>query len=167
MMRAKGMAVACLLLALAGCGGGTMERDADGQEILEADRAFSRLSGAEGISAAFTAYMADDAVIYRDGTEPIVGADAIRAAYAGVTGGSLTWEPSTVDVADSGDLGWTRGSYLYRGEGEDGEPFESRGFYVSIWRRQADGSWKYVFDSGIRGPAPAEAAGTETEADGE
>jgi ketosteroid isomerase-like protein len=61
---------------------------------------------------------------------------------------SLTWEPRRSDIAASGDLGWTTGSYVSRGVGADGQPREAQGRYVTIWRKLPDGAWKVVMDLG-------------------
>ena len=61
---------------------------------------------------------------------------------------SLTWEPERADIAASGELGWTTGSFVSVAPGPDGTPARTEGRYVSIWRRQDDGSWKVVMDLG-------------------
>ena len=122
------------------------------EEILAADRAFAALSKEKGALAAFAAYAADDAVLYRPKQEPIEGRDALIAVMETDPEGTLEWMPKTVTAAASGDLGFTRGTFVYRPAAGPG----AIGWYVSIWQRQAGGDWKFVFDSGIAtGPAPA------------
>lgn len=72
-------------------------------------------------------------------------------------GVSLTWEPSRADIAASGDLGWTTGRYVLESPEADGEVVRGQGVYVSLWRRQDDGSWKGVMDLG--NPAETSAEG--------
>lgn len=95
--------------------------------------------------------------MYRDRSEPFVGLEAIGKVLAADPDSILVWEPIAADMASSGDLGYTRGKFdYYTAPGEDGEtrlgPF--KGYYTSIWKKQADGSWKWVFDGGIISETP-------------
>ena len=120
------------------------------QELMAADRAFSALSVEKGVPHAFDAYMADDAAVYREKSHPIVGRAALNEIYSKSTGYLLEWEPAFADAGASGDFGYTRGRWQITPDGED-EP-ASYGYYVTIWKRQPDGSWKWVFDTGVNGP---------------
>lgn len=121
--------------------------------LMETDRAFSKLSVEKGMYEAFDSYMADDATMYRNGSNPFVGREAIRPLLPkGNDGGVLKWEPTFADVAASGDLGYTLGKYEFIMPDSAGNPASSFGFYISVWKKQADGKWKWVFDSGIQGP---------------
>jgi sialate O-acetylesterase len=130
----------------------------DTAEVLyEADRAFSARAQEVGTAQAFTEYAAEDAVMYRDRAEPIIGKEAIGKVFAGDAGSSLVWEPVAGDISSSGDLGYTRGKFVYHtAPGEDGTrqgPF--KGYYTSIWKKQPDGTWKWVYDGGIMTELPA------------
>ena len=119
--------------------------------LVEAERAFSRLSQREGVRAAFLAYLAEDAVLFRPG--PVPGREFIAARPSPPI--ELTWWPVYVEVAASGDLGYTTGPYVLReaGAGQGGET--QNGYYLTVWRRQADGAWKVVADLGAATPPPA------------
>ncbi len=119
--------------------------------LVEAERAFSRLSQREGVRAAFLANLAEDAVLFRPG--PVPGREFIAARPSPPV--ELTWWPVYVEVAASGDLGYTTGPYVLRetGSGPGGET--QTGYYITVWRRQADGAWKVVADLGATTPAPA------------
>lgn len=121
------------------------------QELLEADRAFSALSVEKGMREAFGTYMTDDVVIYRGGLPPVEGRASALPLYPDNPEIMLRWEPWFVDIAQSGDLGYTLGSYRLRVPDDNGGMQESTGSYVSIWRKQSDGSWKFVFDTGHPG----------------
>ncbi len=131
------------------------------EELMEADRAFSRASVTLGRPAAFLQYMSEEAVLYPFQGEPIRGREEYRriteSPLPGGGSSSLEWEPFFADVASSGDLGYTLGSYTATRVQEDGRVDVSRGYYVTIWKKQADGSWKFVFDGGNQAPpAPAD-----------
>jgi sialate O-acetylesterase len=132
-------------------------QDKDPAAILHAtDRAFSERAQEVGTAQAFTEFAAADAVMYRDRSEPIEGREAIGQLLSSDQGSSLVWEPIAGDIAASGDLGYTRGKFVYHtAPAEDGTrqgPF--KGYYTSIWKKQADGTWKWVYDGGIISELP-------------
>lgn len=129
--------------------------------LLQTDKDFSAMSAKDGARAAFTHYLADDAVSLPQGGAPMHGADAISAQLPGPDGGTLTWTPSGGDVAASGDLGYTWGSYEYRGKNAKGEAVVGYGKYTTVWKRQASGEWRAVLDMGNQSPGPA--SGSEPE----
>ena len=64
------------------------------------------------------------------------------------------WSDAVVDtdkgeVVGAGDLGYTTGRSILRGKGPDGKPSERRGEYLTVWRKQRDGTWKVIFDTGL------------------
>lgn len=136
-----------LLLLLAGCGG-VVDIEKTKQELMQVDREFSQLSEAEGIRTAFETYMADSAVIYRSDREPFKGRDQILPLFPPDSPGKLTWDPYFAEAAGSGELGYTLGKYEYRYTDAEGAEQVATGHYVTIWKRQADGKFKYVFDTG-------------------
>lgn len=60
----------------------------------------------------------------------------------------LKWQPVKVDVAASGDLAYTIGTWQITGKNRKGEPISMTGKYVTIWKKQADGTWKVAVDIG-------------------
>lgn len=125
-------------------------------ELMETDRAFSKMSLEEGYKIAFDFYMADEVIIYRSGIFPVSGRDAVNELLAKDPDAVLKWEPFYADIAKSRDLGYTLGSYEYINTDSLGNEQSYYGNYVSIWKKQADGSWKYVFDTGHPSPTPEE-----------
>ena len=126
--------------------------------LMDLDRAFAARAKEVGTTQAFSEFAAEDAVMYRDRSEPFIGREAIEKVLATDPGSILLWEPITADMASSGDMGYTRGKFDYfTAPGEDGKtrmgPF--KGYYTSIWKKQPDGSWKWVFDGGIISETPA------------
>lgn len=122
---------------------------------MEADRAFAA-AVAEGGSEAWASWFAGDGAMIQPGVGEIRGREEILSMMASLDepGVSLRWEPLRADIAASGDLGWTTGTYVSESPGPDGEVRTGQGRYVSIWRRQPDGSWKVVMDLGNPTAAP-------------
>jgi ketosteroid isomerase-like protein len=121
----------------------------DPSVLLAADSAFDAAVAGGGSEAWVEWFDADGAMI-QPGVGEIRGLDAIRSAvtYLDDAGTSLRWAPARADIAASGELGWTTGSYLVASTAEDGSVTRGEGRYVSIWRRQPDGAWKVVMDLG-------------------
>ncbi|TSA26046.1 MAG: hypothetical protein D4R67_08765 [Bacteroidetes bacterium] len=123
------------------------------KEILSTDRAFSARSAEKGMHDAFLFYAADDLVKLQEGRFPIIGKDALARAFEGKSDSlfRLTWEPVKAEVSNSGDLGYTFGNYeLYdflRNEIYYGN-------YYTVWRKEKDGTWRWVLDGGNSTPRP-------------
>ena len=96
---------------------------------------------------AFLAFFADGARVMT-WEYPLVQGDAIRAHWQGfvsMPGFGLEWQASGAEVAASGDIGYTTGTFELTYE-EDGTAMLSEGKYVTIWHKQADRSWKVQVD---------------------
>jgi ketosteroid isomerase-like protein len=124
------------------------------QELLQTDKDFCALAQQLGVAEAFRTYAAEDAILLPLGEHPVRGRDAIFATMSAGPKYALTWAPETADVAGSGDLGYTWGQSVVRRTGEDGRPIVRHGKYLTVWKRQPDGSWKYVMDIGNPSPTP-------------
>ena len=127
-------------------------RAADIRSLVEAERAFARLSEARGIREAFLANLADDAIVFRP--RPVPG----KKLYAGrdKIPGWLTWSPEFAAISRAGDLGYTSGPYELRAQ-KKSDTLSSSGHYITLWRVQPDGSWKAVFDGGVVHPPEGKA----------
>ena len=123
---------------------------ADSRQLKSADSAFAALSVARGAQAAFVAFAANEAVLLGPPGAPMTrGREAIGAAFAEFPKDAvLDWAPVTADVAGSGDLGCTVGEASISAR-------NSYSKYLTVWKRQADGTWKFVADGGNARPAPA------------
>ena len=58
----------------------------------------------------------------------------------------LIWKPDFVDVSASGDLAYTYGAYTYSYKDSTGAIVEQGGIFHTVWKRQADGGWRFVWD---------------------
>lgn len=102
-------------------------------------------------AAAFAGHVDPDAVFGVNGRAPLRGRATIGEHWAGIVSGKagrLDWYPDRVVVAASGDLAWSTGPALFElADGKGGStPMLSR--FSSVWRRNADGEWRVVFDAG-------------------
>jgi ketosteroid isomerase-like protein len=121
---------------------------ADQHELIRADSAFSAMSAAQGAKAAFVAFSADDAISFGAGTQFNEGREAIGAAFNTFPKDAvLEWQPVYAEIARSGDLGCTVGEAAV-------STLHYYSKYLTIWKRQPDGNWKFVADGGNVRPAP-------------
>lgn len=141
-MRIPLLIAAILVVA---CGVPSNQEDVS-KEIVETEKAFEKMAAEKSIAEAFYFFAADSAVIKR-GDELIKGKEAIRAYYQRQANQEATvnWAPDFVDVSASGDLAYTYGKYLWRIK-TDTATNEYRGVFHTVWKRQPDNSWKYVWD---------------------
>lgn len=148
------------VLFIAGCGQKkTADVEAIKEDIIKTDRDFSQMSIDSGMHAAFAAYMDSSAIIFRENSDPISGRSDILDLYPSAEDqqGTLSWDPFFADAGSGDDIGYTLGRWSYSRPDSAGLPAElGYGYYVTIWKRQPDGSWKYVFDSGVQGPGDDE-----------
>ena len=122
--------------------------------LMDADRAFNRATAARRTDGWMEFFAEDGAMIRSAGT--ITGRAAIREDMAKAfadTSFTLTWEPRQADA--SGDVGYTDGTYEVRFRDAKGDAAVRTGRYLTVWKKQADGSWKVVRDIGVQDTPPA------------
>lgn len=142
--------ILCIILLFSSC----QQEDTEElkQQVMNADRNFSKMASEKGVAEAFL-YYADEKVIKpSSGRQPLVGKFALMEWYKNnPVNYSLTWEPLKAEA--SGNLGYTFGGYTLTTKTNDGKRDTIQyGTYVSIWKRKKDGSWRYVLDTGNATP---------------
>ena len=117
------------------------------EEIIKTDETFSNMSRQQGMKKAFLEFIDNEGILLRPGHLPIIGADAIDfLSQTNDTSYTLTWKPHAAEASSSGDLGFTYGVYSLM------LPDTTlSGTYVSIWKKQNDGKWKFILDTGNEG----------------
>jgi len=121
--------------------------------LLQADRDFNQATQEKRLDG-WMQFMADDVVLLHG--KPVVGKEAARAALTEEWNNpahSLTWEPKHAELFKNGKFGYTSGRWVYRDKNEKGESILLEGDYLTVWKMQADGSWKVIFDGGAADPA--------------
>ena len=118
------------------------------KEIFDTEKAFEAMAADKGIAEAFAYFADENAVINRGGDSVIVGKEAIQNFYfkKNLKNARVTWTPDFIDVSESGDLGYTYGNYCWKTVNEKGDTITQKGIFHTVWKRQRDGSWRYVWD---------------------
>jgi ketosteroid isomerase-like protein len=112
---------------------------------------------AQGGGPAFAKWFAGDAVELSNGKPPVIGEAAI-AAGANWTPEQyqLIWTPEGGRMSPSGDMGFTWGHYEGRSKDRDGTPIVTSGRYMTVWKKQPDGTWKVALDASNQEPPAKE-----------
>ena len=132
-------------------------------EMMDTDREFSLVSEKKGLRNAYSEFIDSNGVLLRPGYKPMEGADALDyIIQSNDSSFIMTWDPKEAELSSSGDIGYTYGVYSLMQKGIDTVTY---GSYVTIWKRQPDGKWKFVLQSGNEGiEAEAEPAEDSTKA---
>ena len=118
--------------------------------MVDAEKKFYQTGQKQGTRAAFLGFLADDGIVFRPG--PVNGKEAWEKRPE--TGFDLVWEPTLAVIARSSDFGYDTGPAKWRANKKEKE-FSGYGHFISIWKKQKDGSWKVALDCGIENPKPA------------
>jgi ketosteroid isomerase-like protein len=133
--------------ALAACASAPLESAADPSEVIAAERAFAAEAGQRGWAAAFRAWHAPGAIVLQP--DPVEAAVTL-AQIQGDGGTNLDWRPAYGGVSRDGGFGFTTGPFQVTGRPG------VVGHYFTVWRRQGDGQWRWIFDAGtdVADPGP-------------
>jgi ketosteroid isomerase-like protein len=119
--------------------------------MLAADRGFNQAMADRDLNR-FLSFVASDAVF--DSAEGR-GRDAVAKAWAAFfapNGPTIRWSPTKAEALVAGDVGYTVGTWERRGKDAAGKDVIRRGQYLTVWRKQKDGSWQATFDTGSTAP---------------
>lgn len=144
------LSLSTLCLGAAGLAAGPRS---DLDAMLAADREFGRMSATKPVKEMFLAYLADDSIVFRSG-------EAVRAKPWTEAQENppfkLFLRPAWAGIALSGDLGWTVDPYDLHPDGSDEVRY---GEYLTVWRKQKDGSWRFAANNGVHTPKPEKPPG--------
>lgn len=144
-----------LMITLASCAGNdsngnttSSQRKKAIEEIEKAEKDFAIMASDKGIAEAFWFFADSNAVLRRENDTLIQGKEAIRQYYSTpyYSQASVTWSPDFTDASEQGDFGYTYGKYTWQSKDSTGKVTEFKGVFHTVWKKQADGSWRYVWD---------------------
>lgn len=95
------------------------------------------------------AFFDDQGSLLWPNTPRSTGKSAITKATTGVFAipdFKIEWHPDQVAVARSGELGYISGTYISTFKDASGKPASDKGKYLTVWKKQGDGSWKVLLD---------------------
>jgi|GEM_PF-906671 len=131
------------------------------KQVVNTEVAFSNESVENGIPEAFYRFIDDDGIALSAAGPPRTKetfAKMIAAAKKKKKNddrkSKLEWEPIYSHVSKSKDMAYNYGPYEYTITKAKGITQCFYGYFVTVWKRQLDGSWKFVFDGGNQSPPP-------------
>lgn len=136
-----------LILLMASCKP-TIDKEKVKEEVFNAEKAFEKMVADKGVAEAFSFFAAQEAVIKRGEDILIKGPENIKNFYLKTDSmkPEVYWTPDFIEVSDCGNMAYTYGKYVWKIKGPDGQVNESTGIFHTVWKRQKDGNWKYVWD---------------------
>lgn len=125
----------------------TDNREQFKKEILQTEKDFEKMAAEKGIKEAFLFYASDSVAINRfnliyKGKKQVT----LYFDYVKMNNARLQWTPDYVDVSSSGDMAYTYGKYTYTHNDSTGKEIVNKGVFHTVWKKQKDGKWKFVWD---------------------
>jgi ketosteroid isomerase-like protein len=121
------------------------------QQMVQTEQAFSRTAAEKNVRDAFMEFIADDGLLFRPG--PVNGKKWMNEHPVPPSDKHplLAWQPAFARMSAAGDLGFTTGPWEFKEDVKDEKP-SGYGHFVTLWKKQPDGTWKFVLDLGISHP---------------
>ncbi len=144
-MNRPALLTAGLAVLLLAAGPALTAPGADPAVIVRAERGFAAQVRSQGVRDGFLAWLAPTGVVFRPG--PVIGRTSYQKQPAGWNG-LLAWHPVRAAISADGSLGWSTGPWTWKRDSTQ-KKVDAFGEYMSVWRKQPDGSYKAVLDCGI------------------
>lgn len=128
------------------------------KEVVSRERSFAKYSLEKGAPEAFYHFIADTGIALSANGPPrtketyakLIAAQQENKPNTGKS--TLEWEPVFSHVSASGDMAYNWGPYIYTATAANGNQQKGYGYFVTVWKKQADNSWKFVLDGGNVSP---------------
>ena len=140
---------------LTGCNENNIDTKTEGEKLMQLSRDWSKSAATDSIEKTLS-YWAEDAIVMSPGEPALKGKQAIRGMIEGtskIPGFKISWEPLSVVVSKSGDMAYMIEQNQITVNDSLGNPITQYNKAVTIWRKEADGSWKNVVDMWNAEPA--------------
>jgi ketosteroid isomerase-like protein len=117
-------------------------------QIVKTEKDFEKTVAEKGLAEGFYQFADSNAVIKREHDTLIIGKTNIKNYYLNqkYQSASVTWSPDAVTISDAGDMASTYGKYVWTSKDATGKEQVSKGIFHTVWKKQKNGSWKYIWD---------------------
>jgi ketosteroid isomerase-like protein len=117
-------------------------------QVVRTEKDFEKLVAEKGLAEGFYQFADSNAVIKREHDTLIIGKTNIKNYYSNskYKTAMVTWSPDAVELSNSGDMASTYGKYVWTFKDGSGQKQISKGIFHTVWKKQKDGSWKYIWD---------------------
>ncbi|MGZ5220962.1 MAG: YybH family protein [Chitinophagaceae bacterium] len=140
-----------LIIILLSCNETKIDTYAEGEKLMQVSREWSRSASTDSIEKTMS-YWADTAIFLSVGQPVLNGKKEIRGMVersGKIPGFKISWEPISVSVSQSGDMAYMIEQNQMTMNDSTGKPVTRYGKGVTIWKKDADGSWKNVVEIGV------------------
>ena len=148
--RACLLVTVALFMSLASYGTASAQDSQAIAAVRAADVALSKLWCVDKNLDAFVSVWEPTGSVMTANAPVATGTAAVRALFApfvGLLGFHCGWDPVQIEVARSGELAHSRGTYRTSYTDAQGRAVEDRGSYLTVWRKDGKGKWRVVFDT--------------------
>jgi uncharacterized protein (TIGR02246 family) len=156
------LATAAIVAALGGCTQSAANAGGDGgdaKKAVQADEAKLKQQMSAKDNEGVLSHYADDAYFVVPGTPPADGSTAIRQVFANASTDpafKIDFTSDKIEVSKSGDMAYSRGKFTEQHtDSKTGKVMSESGSYLTVYRKQDDGSWKIVDDFAVADPGAA------------
>ena len=133
---------------LTGCSEHKIDTKTEGERLMQISREWSKSASTDSVEKTLS-YWADDAIVVSPGQPSLNGKKSIREMVTGssnIPGFKISWEPLGVFVSKGGDMAYMIEQNQITINDSLGKPVTEFNKSVTIWRKEADGSWKNIVD---------------------
>ena len=118
------------------------------EDIVAVEKQFEKKCKDSGIATGFHDFADENAVIKMDNDSLIKGKEAIRNHFSQprFQKATVTWNADNVEISKDGTLASTYGKYVWIATDSLGNKKDFKGVFHTVWKKQEDGSWKYIWD---------------------
>lgn len=136
-----------MLIIFSACKQPKADKEIIKQQITDVEKSFETMAKEKGIAEAFVFYADDQAVIKREHDTLIIGKQNIKNYYSkyDTMQVTVTWNPDFIDVSEDASFAYTYGKYIWTVK-KDTVTKEFKGIFHTVWKKQNDNTWKYVWD---------------------
>jgi ketosteroid isomerase-like protein len=144
-----------IMLLAASCVGATKSIERERQAIARAEADFEKARAERGLEG-WLSFFAEDTADFVRGAPFTFTKEEMRKHLEKSfdPADQLTWKPVKIEVAASSDLAYSLGTWQLKGKDPKGNDVTQTGKYITVWKKQKDGSWKAVADTGTVDPRP-------------
>ncbi|MBN1639194.1 MAG: hypothetical protein JW866_09515 [Ignavibacteriales bacterium] len=132
----------------------TRDMNSELKTIMDTDKAFSDYAQKYGITDAFSEFADSNAIKLPSKGHPVKWKNVPKNNKPMNKNVSMVWEPLMGEISQSCDLGYTLGKWVFTQKDSTGYEQKSYGYYVSIWKKQNDDTWKWIIDLGNESDEP-------------
>jgi ketosteroid isomerase-like protein len=147
------LAPIALAIILLSCNEKKIEQKAEGEKLMQLSREWSKSASTDDIEKTMS-YWADSAIFLSSNHPDLRGKKQIREmveSSSRIPGFQISWEPLSVTISEKGDLAYMIEQTQVSMKDSAGKSFTSSGKVVTIWKKDAGGTWKNVVEASMDG----------------